>query len=93
MSDSEYSVIKSDVIKRFDCITYRLSRQCILLNVIEPIKQKYLALKCDYFLIHRLKHVFWVLKRTVSLRRFFLVPTTYVLVERLENSFQLRTLM
>ena len=25
-------------------------------------------------------HMFWVLKRTVSLRRFFWVPTTYVLV-------------
>ena len=24
------------------------------------------------------KHVFWVLKRTVSVRRFFWVPTTYV---------------
>ena len=29
--------------------------------------------------------MFWVLKRTVSLRRFFLVLTTYVLVEKYEN--------
>ena len=29
-----------------------------------------------------LKHVFWVLKRTVSLRRFFCVPTTYDFVEK-----------
>ena len=26
--------------------------------------------------------MFWVFKRTVSLRRFFRVPTTYVLVEK-----------
>ena len=29
--------------------------------------------------------MFWVLKRTVSLRRFFWVPTTYVLVGKSEN--------
>ena len=28
-------------------------------------------------------YVFWVLKRTVSLRRFFSVPTTYVLDEKI----------
>ena len=39
------------------------------------------AQNCEYFLIHPFKHMFWVLKRTVSLRRFFWVPTTYVLVE------------
>ena len=27
-------------------------------------------------------NMFWVLKRTVSLRRFFRVPTTYVFVEK-----------
>ena len=27
------------------------------------------------------KHMFWVLKRTVSLRRFFWALTTYILVE------------
>ena len=33
--------------------------------------------------------MFWVLKRTDSLRRFFLVPITYMcdLVEKLENYF------
>ena len=30
-----------------------------------------LALNCNYFLTHQFKHVFGVLKRTVSLRRFF----------------------
>ena len=29
--------------------------------------------------------MFWVLKRTVSLRRFFWVPTIYVLIEKLEK--------
>ena len=31
--------------------------------------------------------MFWVLKRTVSLRQFFLVPTTYVSVEIQEDYF------
>ena len=31
--------------------------------------------------------MFWVLKRTVSLRRFFRVPTTYVLVKKKQNIF------
>ena len=31
--------------------------------------------------------MFWVLKRSVSLRRFFLVPTTYVLFEKEGNIF------
>ena len=30
-----------------------------------------LNLEFKYFLIHRFKHVFWVLKRTVSVRRLF----------------------
>ena len=38
---------------------------------IGPVKQNNLAYNCDYFLIHQLKHVFWVLKRTISSRRFF----------------------
>ena len=49
---------------------------------IMPVKQKKIAQNCDYVFIHQFKHVFWVLKRTVSLRRFFRVPTTYVLVEK-----------
>ena len=34
-----------------------------------------------------------MLKRTVSLRRFFWVPTTYALVENKGNNFQLHTLI
>ena len=33
---------------------------------------------CDLFLIQRFKHRFWVLKRTISLRWFFWILTTYV---------------
>ena len=36
-----------------------------------PVKQKASASNCLYFLIHQFKHMFWVLKSTVSLRRFF----------------------
>ena len=43
-------------------------------------------LKLHLFLTHQFKHVFCVFKRTASLRRFFGVPTTYVLVNK-ENDF------
>ena len=45
-------------------------------------KQNLCALNCKCFLTHYFNHIFWVLKRTVSLRRFLWEPTTYVLVEK-----------
>ena len=36
--------------------------------------------------------MFWVPKRTVSLRRFFWVPTTYVLIEKKKKYFLVSTL-
>ena len=38
---------------------------------IGPDKDSLCTYDCIYFLTKQLKHVFWVLKRTVSLRRFF----------------------
>ena len=46
-----------------------------------------------YFLTNQPKPVFWVPKRTASLRRFFWVPTTYVWMRNKENSFPIRTLI
>ena len=43
------------------------------------------ALLKIYFLISQPKHMLWVLKRTVSMRRFFLAPKTYVSTDRQEN--------
>ena len=37
------------------------------------------------FLISQPKHMLWVLKRTVSMRRFFWAPTTYVETDGKEN--------
>ena len=37
------------------------------------------------FLIFQLKHLLWVLKRTVSVRRFFWVPITHIRIDELEN--------
>ena len=37
---------------------------------IGPDKDSLCTKNCIYFLTHQLKPVFWVLKRTVSLRRF-----------------------
>ena len=34
-------------------------------------KQNFSAQNCKYFLTHKFKHMFWVLKRTVSVRWFF----------------------
>ena len=59
---------------------------------IGPAKQKILRKNVIIFLPwQQSKYMFWVLKRTVSLRRFFWVPTTYVFVENKKSSFQLRT--
>ena len=44
-------------------------------------KQKNWRKIVNIFLTISKKHLFWVLRRTASLRRFFWVPTTYVLVE------------
>ena len=34
-------------------------------------KPKFWLQNCEYLLTHQIKHLFWVLKRTVSLRQFF----------------------
>ena len=44
-------------------------------------KRKNMSEKMELFAYQSVKHLFWLLKRTVSLRGFYLVPTTYVLVE------------
>ena len=44
------------------------------------IKKKNLKV-VNIFLPMTSYHMFWGLKRTVLLRRFYVVPTTYVLVE------------
>ena len=38
---------------------------------IDPDKEILLAKNRNFFLTHQFKHVIWVLKRTVSLRRLF----------------------
>ena len=79
-----------------EIVNYWKYKKLIKRVFIGPIKQKYIRLNCDYFLVHQFKHVFWVLKRTVSSRRFFRVPTTFVLVEKksnTKNNFQLRTVI
>ena len=38
---------------------------------IGPDKQFFLSIRSDYFLIGQVKHVLWILKRTLSLRQFF----------------------
>ena len=48
---------------------------------------------CDYFLIIQCKHVFWVLKRTISGRWFFWALTTYILCEKYQNKFLINNLI
>ena len=38
----------------------------------------------NYFLIFALKHILWVLVRTASMRRFYRVPTIYVLSKNMQ---------
>ena len=42
-----------------------------IFKLIGPIKQKFSAQSCSNFLTQQSKHMFWVLKRTVPLKRFF----------------------
>ena len=39
-----------------------------------------LSVKLFHFLAHQLKHMLWAIKRIISLRWFFWVPTIYVLI-------------
>ena len=56
-----------------------------MLGIIGTIKQNIWAENCKYFLTHQFEHVFWVLKRTVSLRRFLWVLITYVLIDKIRK--------
>ena len=56
---------------------------------MSPEKQTFCAYICEYFLMHQFKHVFCVLKRTISTRPFFWVPTTYVWVKKIDFYYAL----
>ena len=56
---------------------------CLCLVLILSVKS---ALRKFNFLISKPKHMLWVLKRTVSMRRFFLALKTYVKIDDLENT-------
>ena len=70
-------------------LTTRVQR----VNSIGPVKQNYLAYYCDYFLIHRLKHVFWVLKEPSHRDISFEYPQHMFWLGNKKNNFQLRTLI
>ena len=63
---------------------------------IGPDKDRMSTLKCVYFPTLQFKHVFWVLKRTVSLRQFFFsthnIQHMFWLRNK-KNNFQIRTLI
>ena len=40
-------------------------------DAMGPDKDSLCTFNCIYFLTHQFKHVFWVLKGTISLRQFF----------------------
>ena len=44
------------------------------------------------FLISQPEHMVWVLKRTVSMRWFFLAPKKYVQTDELENIYNLSSI-
>ena len=65
------------------CISY--------LHCIVPDKDSFCTLSCIYFLTHQFKHVFWVLKRSVSLT-FFEYPQHMFWLRNKKNIFPVRTL-
>ena len=71
------SVLTVHIVRLFVCPdTITLSRQPIQLGKFYECKI------VTFFHTHQFKHMFWVLKRTVSLKHFFWVPTRYVLDEK-----------
>ena len=65
---------------------------------IGPDKDHFCTLNCIYFLTHLFKHVFWVVKRTISLRRFkregsFEYPQYMFWLRNKKNYFQKCTLI
>ena len=55
----------------------------LICSCIRPLVKS--VYKKNNFLISQPKHMLWVLKRTVSMRRFFLAPKIYVQIDGLEN--------
>ena len=55
--------------------------QCLIIDEVESAYQNII------FLISEPKHMLWVPKRTVPIRRFFLAPKTYVQTDGLETIY------
>ena len=71
---TRFSKITIRLVIKFRCNVPSLHQQLkeeYTLRHIDPDKEILFALKFNYCLTHWFKHVFWVLKRTVSMRRFF----------------------
>ena len=58
-----------------------------------PDKDRLCTYNCVYFLTHQFKHVFWVLKQTVSLRRFFEYPQNIFWLRNKKVNFPVDTLI
>ena len=65
--------------------TLRLLCQIQYIFTGPPDKSAYLKIEI-VFLISQPKHMLWVFKRTISMRRFFWAPKTYVNIDRQENN-------
>ena len=98
--NSEIILLLTDEGKSWPSREFLTSQICLLMLFTES---KILAKNFRIYSIHPLlsltqtiyssKHMFWVLKRTISMRWFFWVPTTKILVEKYnDNNFQLPTI-
>ena len=77
----------------FVCL-FVLGLTIVLSYHIDPDKKILWAQKCNYFLNHQFIHVFWVLKRTVSLRQWdgsFEYPQHMFWMRNKENRFPIHT--
>ena len=85
-SENNYGIVEASLIQKTLCFFsfYDTNRQetigaenSLWIAIVEGLvnagldKQKISAYKCKYFLTHQFEHMLWVLKRTVSSRRFF----------------------
>ena len=70
-----------------------LSIQCKFTTLVKTNKIFECKIVNIFLYIHQFYHMFWVLKRTISMRRFFIVPTTHFGVEKQDFFLKCYTLI
>ena len=69
----------------YECAIFLSFPHVFLASLNRPLVKS--AYQKNNFLISQPKHMLWVLKRTVSMRRFFWAPLSYAKIYGLENIY------